>query len=150
MIRSKSRRDVRAGRRCDRGASAVEFALVLPMLLLLVFGIIDFGRLLNAQIKTTEAAREGARAATVFAGTGAQRRSAAVGRVQAVDSAIGVDQASSTFCDPPLTANEDATVHTTYTFDWITPVGDLAGMFGAGSWGASITVKGKGVMPCRA
>jgi len=34
----------------DRGAAAVEFALLLPVLLLLVFGIIDFGRALNAQI----------------------------------------------------------------------------------------------------
>ena len=45
----------------DRGASAVEFALVLPLLLLIVFGIIDFGRALNAQITLTQAAREGAR-----------------------------------------------------------------------------------------
>ena len=45
----------------DRGATAVEFALVLPLLLLLVFGIIDFGRALNAQITLTQAAREGAR-----------------------------------------------------------------------------------------
>ncbi len=45
----------------DRGATAVEFALVLPLLLLLVCGIIDFGRALNAQITLTQAAREGAR-----------------------------------------------------------------------------------------
>ena len=51
----------------DRGAAAVEFALLLPVLLLLVFGIIDFGRALNAQITLTQAAREGARIAALRA-----------------------------------------------------------------------------------
>ena len=45
----------------DRGAAAVEFALLLPLLLLIVFGLIDFGRALDAQITLTQAAREGAR-----------------------------------------------------------------------------------------
>jgi len=47
----------------DRGSVAVEFALVVPALLLIVFGLIDFGRALNAQISLTGAAREGARLA---------------------------------------------------------------------------------------
>jgi glucokinase len=37
----------------------VEFALLLPLVLLMLFGIIDFGRALNAQITITQAAREG-------------------------------------------------------------------------------------------
>ena len=49
----------------DRGSAAVEFALVVPVLLLIVFGIIDFGRALNAQIALTGAAREGARLAAL-------------------------------------------------------------------------------------
>ena len=36
-----------------------------PVLLLVIFGIIDFGRMLNAQITLTEAAREGARATSI-------------------------------------------------------------------------------------
>jgi hypothetical protein len=47
--------------RSDRGASAVEFALLLPVLLLLIFGIIDFGRILTAEIQLSQAAREGVR-----------------------------------------------------------------------------------------
>ncbi len=56
--------DRRASRRRharDRGAAAVEFALLFPLLMLIVFGTIDFGRALNAQITLTQAAREGAR-----------------------------------------------------------------------------------------
>jgi Flp pilus assembly protein TadG len=47
--------------RSERGAAAVEFALVMPLLLLLVFGIVEFGLIMNRQITVTHAAREGAR-----------------------------------------------------------------------------------------
>ena len=39
----------------------VEMAIVLPVLMLLVFGTIEFGRLYNAQVTLTHAAREGIR-----------------------------------------------------------------------------------------
>lgn len=45
----------------ERGAAAVEFAILLPLLLLLVLGTIEFGRVYNAQITLTNAAREGVR-----------------------------------------------------------------------------------------
>lgn len=45
----------------DGGASAVEFAIVLPLLILLLGGIIDFGFAFNAQIGLSHAAREGVR-----------------------------------------------------------------------------------------
>lgn len=51
--------------RGKRGQSIVEFALVVPVLLLLVFGIMEGGRLLHQTIIVTEAAREGARVAVV-------------------------------------------------------------------------------------
>lgn len=51
--------------RSDRGASAVEFALVLPLLLLLVVGIAEFGRAYNVQISLSAAAREGVRVAAI-------------------------------------------------------------------------------------
>lgn len=44
-----------------RGAAAVEFAVVAPVFLLLVFGIIEFGRMVMVQQVITNAAREGAR-----------------------------------------------------------------------------------------
>ena len=49
----------------ERGASAVEFALILPILVILVFGIIEFGIAYNNYISITHAAREGARLAAV-------------------------------------------------------------------------------------
>jgi Flp pilus assembly protein TadG len=57
-------------RRCarlreERGVAMVEFALVLPLLALLIMGIIDFGRALNYWIDETHLANEGARWAAV-------------------------------------------------------------------------------------
>jgi len=48
------------------GASAVEFAIVLPILVLLVFGIIEFSVALYDKAMITNASREGARAGIVF------------------------------------------------------------------------------------
>ena len=52
-------------RKNEKGQTLVEFAIVLPILLLLVMGIIQFGIIFSAQIALTNAAREGARAASV-------------------------------------------------------------------------------------
>jgi Flp pilus assembly protein TadG len=53
-------------RRSRRGQAMVEFAAVLLPILLIVVGIIQFGLLLNANVTITNAAREGARAATIY------------------------------------------------------------------------------------
>lgn len=55
----------RPGRTGDDGNAAVEFALILPMLLLILFGIIQFGYLFVVHNAMTNAAREGARMAAV-------------------------------------------------------------------------------------
>ena len=53
-------------RKNQSGASAVEFAIVLPILVLLVFGIIEFSVALYDKAMITNASREGARAGIVF------------------------------------------------------------------------------------
>jgi Flp pilus assembly protein TadG len=52
-------------RRGERGAAAVEFALVTPLLLVMLFGIIDYGMLFFDSIGLRQGAREGARQAVV-------------------------------------------------------------------------------------
>ena len=49
----------------ERGASVVEFGIVLPILLVLLFGVIEFGFLFYDKAMLTNAAREGARAGIV-------------------------------------------------------------------------------------
>jgi Flp pilus assembly protein TadG len=125
----------------DRGAAAVEAALVLPLLLLLVFGIIDFGRMLNAQIKVSEAARVGARALSVHADAG--------DRVDAVMAGTPYSLPTEQDCSTTPLPGDDATVTVNSDFEFITPVGALAGMFGSG-FGGPVTLSATGVMPCRA
>ncbi|MEV4642317.1 TadE/TadG family type IV pilus assembly protein [Actinoplanes sp. NPDC049548] len=121
----------------DDGAAAVELALVLPLLLLLLFGIIDFGRALNAQITLTEAAREGARAAAL----GLDGRA----RVTSAAGSLPVQSVQVTPCAGDLSA--DAVVRVSHAFRPVTPVGSLMSLFGGGSDG-SFTIVARGVMPC--
>jgi len=48
-----------------RGQSLVEFALILPILLILLMGILDFGRAIAAYNSVSNAARSAARVAVV-------------------------------------------------------------------------------------
>lgn len=52
--------------RSEKGVSAVEFALIAPLLFILTFGIIEFGLLLFDKAVVTNASREGGRAAIVY------------------------------------------------------------------------------------
>ncbi|MEW9672598.1 TadE/TadG family type IV pilus assembly protein [Ammoniphilus sp. 3BR4] len=51
--------------RDEKGQATVEMALCVTLLLLLVFGLIDFARIFHAQLTLDHAGREGARAASV-------------------------------------------------------------------------------------
>jgi Flp pilus assembly protein TadG len=119
-------------------------ALVLPVLLLLIFGLIDFGRMMNAQITLTEAAREGARASVLGANP-----TAAVNAASKNLSGVGIDPSASVSCPSNPTPADNATVTTTYTFHFVTPVGAIAKLFG-GTFGGDLRMTGVGVMPCDA
>jgi TadE-like protein len=54
----------------ERGASAVEFAIILPLLVLILWGIIEFSILLYDKAMLTNLSREAARAAIVFGNRG--------------------------------------------------------------------------------
>jgi Flp pilus assembly protein TadG len=123
----------------ERGAAAVEFALVLPLLLLIVFGIIDFGRAYNAQVTLTQAAREGARLAAL-------NQSNVVSRTQGAAIPLTGVGVAVTAC--PSGSTGDAVVQTTYTFTFVTPVRAIAGLFGS-TWGSTISMTGRGVMRCQ-
>src|SRR6266699_3358154 len=126
----------------DRGAAAVEFAIMLPLLLLLVFGIIDFGRALNAQVTITQAAREGASLAALNHPNVASRTQAAATGL----TGVGVTVVSACPAGSGPTANADVKV--TYAFTFITPISAIAKMFGKSGPGSQLNLSAEGVMPC--
>lgn len=72
----KVERPCRSFRRFRLGAATVEFAIVVPVFFLLVFGMIEFGRMVMVQQVITNASREGARLAVLDGATTAEVTSA--------------------------------------------------------------------------
>lgn len=114
----------------ERGAAAVEFALVLPLLLTLVLGIIEFGHLYNAQIVITNAAREAARTMAV---TNNSSTAAAAAQAVATGYTINVTVGA-------CTSGAEVMANVTSGVGLIT-----------GSWlglPSTITINGQGAMRC--
>lgn len=85
-------RQRRIHRTDERGAAAVEFALILPILVVTVFGIIYFSLYFNASQGAQAAAREGARVASLRGSTAAAACTAANDAL----SGVSVDEGSAT------------------------------------------------------
>ena len=142
----------------ERGAAAVEMALVLPVLLFLLMGIIDFGRAYSAQIQLSQAAREGVRLAAlnttgVTTGTTAANPygdQAILDRVQAAAGGVsGTLSAATTYCSVPPGASQTAKVVVTLTpFTWITGISGMSKFFGSGAFPTPTTLQSTGVMRC--
>lgn len=115
---------------------------MLTVLLLIIFGIIDFGRLLFASQSMKAASREGARAAAVRADWGPATTPGTVQQVTISAGAAGASLAGGSISvtsvpaggvapndDEPLcaTAGGQVTVTAATEFDWFTPTGIFAG-----------------------
>lgn len=102
--------------RSERGAAAVEFALVLPLLLLLVLGIIEFGFIFNRYISVTHAAREGVRELSV----GIPTPQATQDAVNAAGNTGGSVVCTATESTPaPSDVQESMDCRTSYTYSYI-------------------------------
>lgn len=110
--------------RNNRGQSVVEFALILPLLFLVLFGITEFGRAWMTANILTSAAREGCRIAIVTGPTVALVQT----RVTEVCTAAGVTTTSITVSGPD--ANDpERRVTVTVTADFQVIPGTVLGSF---------------------
>jgi TadE-like protein len=116
--------------RSEDGAQLIEFALVLPLLLFVVLGVVEFGFIFQRYEVVTNAAREGARLAVLpgYATADVQARVASytyTGRVPTTTSPVNptvlVENVSipMTGGRPPINAKR-VTVTYTYTFQFLT------------------------------
>jgi Flp pilus assembly protein TadG len=101
---------MKSGRKSVSGVAAVEFALVLPVLLVVLLGIIDYGYVFFVRLNMTNAAREGARVGVVQADP-------AVARTRATEAASlylsNAGVAAETTATAPTTGDPEVTVSVT-------------------------------------
>jgi Flp pilus assembly protein TadG len=137
---------VGVGQRRVRGQALVEFALIVPLLLLIVIGLFDLGRAVFAYNAISNAAREGGRTAIVN-----QHKPDIIARAAAQATSLGVSTSAactgdvpsgpsgvcttfvlpsdmSTDCSSTLAPGCVAIVNVKYTFTPITPIiGNIVG-----------------------
>ncbi len=90
----------KSSRKNRRGAAVVEFAMVVPVFLLLVFGMIEFGRAVMVKQVLVNATREGARQAVLDGSTMADVRA----RVDVYLAASSINGATTTVTPNPQAA----------------------------------------------
>ncbi|WP_420372033.1 TadE family protein [Pedococcus badiiscoriae] len=73
-VRTPDCRHASAHRHPDRGAAAVEAAIVTPLILLIVFGIMEFGMVFKDTLTVSTSVRAGARTASAEPGTPLSRK----------------------------------------------------------------------------
>lgn len=102
----------------EQGQAIVEMALVLPLFLLLLFGVIEMGRICYAYISVSNAAREGGRVASI-GGTDLEI-------VNSVENAASLASMSLTIVITPPQANrqsgQEVTVNVTYPVQLVIPI----------------------------
>ena len=131
--------------RSERGASAVEFAIVLPVLFLVIAGIVDFGRYFFTQIQLTNAAREGARMAVVMPGPSPDPVPAITSRAFAAAAGVpSVTVPAPVICTSGSTSYATVTVQAPFTWALMDPAFRML----RGTWPLSGPVVAKGVMRC--
>ena len=107
--------------RRERGAAAVEMAIVMPLLVAMIIGIIDFSRIFNAELQLSQAAREGARMAALgLPTTDVQTRAQAAAPNPAWGAALSTANITvSPTCGATPSATDTAAVIVNYTFNGI-------------------------------
>lgn len=123
--------------RSERGASAVEFAFILPLLVLLAVGIAEFGRAFQVQGTLSAAAREGVRTMALQ-----NNQAAAKSMVESVASSLSPPLTDAQISIPdscPTTYTSGSSVRLTITYHL---------PFFSTFFGAGVDLHASGVMRC--
>lgn len=130
-------------RSSERGAVAVEFAILAPVLIMLILGIMEFGRAYNVQITLSNAAREGVRVMAINnseTNAKAASRNVAGALNPSLEDGKIVFKYQTTPATTPVPTACKANVQVTVTIDYsLTTMTGIAGPF---------AMKGTGTMQC--
>ena len=137
-MKARLHRMLTARLRSERGAAAVEFALVVPLLLLSVFAIVSISRAFQVQGTLSAAAREAARSMAINNDQAAAQQAAVFAASTSAVTLTGGQVAITPSTCTGTPANTNVRVTITYTFQ---PVGNFAG-------GAGFPITSKAVVRC--
>ena len=118
----------RANEDNQRGQSPVEFALILPLFLLMFFAMVDFGRGFYTWLLVTNAAREGARVAATQQDTNAIQT-----RIQDALGGLDSSKLTITLANVQGSRGQAVEVDLLYDFEFVTPIGGLMGIVSGGT-----------------
>ncbi len=130
----------------EKGASAVEFALVLPVLLLILFLIIEFSIALYDKAVVTNASREGARMGIVYQPAPRPNAGAITATVNAYCAtnliSFGPSTPATTVSAACVNSGDILTVSVNYTYNFLVIPNFIGGLSGG------LTLTGNTVMRC--
>jgi len=129
------RRLAGARRKGEDGQTLVEFTLVLPIFLLVLFAIVDFGMAFHAWITVTNSAREGARVGSV-------RATSAEIEQRVRDTATSLDEAELTVAVTNAGGQPGGSVEVDVSYDYslMTPLADLLNLVSGGTIPSTLTL----------
>ena len=133
--------------RTSRGQSLAELSLTLPILLILVFGIIDFGLGMRSYISLANSVREGARFASVGNEAGVPAdcdgvtNNTVYGRVCITSGGLDLNELSPSVTYPSgISPGNSVIVAADYTYNFVTPLGDMLDFFSGGTFPTTISL----------
>lgn len=133
-------------RKSEDGAELIEMAIVLPLLLLLIMGMVDFGFLFQRYVVLTNAAAEGARVASLpgYSAADVTARVAAYAANGGVPGTVNTATAAVTLpgANGGSWPGTEVTVTHVYTYQYVGPIATLFG----GGIGGNVTITSRATM----
>ena len=136
----------------SKGAVAVEFALVMPILAFVALVLIDFGRIAYVQISLNSAVHEGARASSLGSTSSeivnmVQLAAPGVAQMSQLSTTPGVAVTVNSACSTTV-QGENTSITASITFDWITPIELIRYLQPTSTFGQNTTISATGVIIC--
>lgn len=104
----------------ERGAAAVEFALVVPLFLAVLMGVIEFSNYFRIQISVSQAAREAARSYAISHNTATATAAGRSGAPSLAAGSLNFTYTGPATCDPAAIPAQTVTASATFPYSTLT------------------------------